>query len=57
MTTIENKIRESFKSELGEYPLSIKIDGEIVSADGFCCVLLDGKKIKKTHKLAWRRER
>jgi hypothetical protein len=60
MTTLNNKLEakviESFISELGETPSQIRFDGDFVYADGFYCRILNGKSIKKTHGLAWRKE-
>lgn len=51
---LKNKVISSFKNEMGFDPKVIKIDGEIVLADGFWCRLVNGVIIKKTHGLAWR---
>ena len=61
MTTLNNKLEAkviaSFIAELGETPTQIKFDGDYVYADGFYCRILNGKSIKKTHRVAWRRDR
>lgn len=51
---LENKIKKSFFAEFGFMPSSIKFDGEFCTAEGYCCRVLNGKTIKKTHGLAWR---
>ena len=60
MTTLNNKLEKkviaSFIAELGETPTKIKFDGDLVYADGFYCRILNGKNIKKTHGLAWRKD-
>ena len=53
-TQLENKIKNSFFAEFGFMPSSIKITGEICTADGYWCRILKGKNIKKTNGITWR---
>ena len=54
MENLLNKIKLSFEKELGYSPKVITFDGEICYADGFWCMILNNKTIKKTHGLSWR---
>lgn len=50
------KIKATFIAELGFEPTNIQVSGEYATSNGFYCCILNGKTIKKTHKLAWRKD-
>lgn len=54
MKTLMNKIIISFEKELGSIPEVITFNQDICYADGYWCIILNNKTIKKTHGLSWR---
>lgn len=53
---IETKAIALFIKEMGYTPTTVKVDDQIVYADGYSCMVI-GNSIKKTHGLAWRTDR
>lgn len=51
---LEQKIKSDFTAYFGYEPKGIKIDGGIAYVDGYYCIIINNKSIKKTHGIAWR---
>lgn len=53
---LKQKIEREFLSYFGHLPKIVTFNQDLCYADGYWCRILNGKTIKKTHGICWRRD-